>query len=266
MYPILFELFGRPIAAYGISIIIGAFAAWFLVRLLHAKKDPDMPLVFLMCICGGLIGLFLLRPITRIPEVIINWDRIKEMPVGHFFSFMFGELVFYGGLLGGVTAMLIFCKGYKIPVLPYADLFAPGIALAHGFGRIGCFMGGCCYGCPVSASHPFAVVYPQISLAAPPGVPLMATPLIEAICLFVLAAILSVIYKKSSIRGLAVCSYGVLYSILRFVLEYYRGDLVRGVYGPFSTSQYISIGVFVLSVTLICIIVKRTRRQIHPAE
>ena len=257
MHPILFEILGRPIATYGLFMIIGALAAWFLVRLLGGKKDMHVPMAFLICICGGLVGMVLLRPITRIPEIIIRWDVIRTLPFEVAVYYIFGEMVFYGGLIGGTIALLIYCKGYKLPVLPMADLFAPATAVAHAFGRIGCFFGGCCYGIHVDASHPFAVVFPDTGLGAVPyGVPLLATQLIEAACLFTIAAILSVIYKKTTLKGLTLCMYGVLYSILRFVLEYFRGDPIRGVYGPFSTSQYISIAIFIICTTLLCILLK----------
>jgi len=235
MYPILFEAFGRQIGTYGILLLIGAAAAWFIVKILNKSKDKDIPLVFLICICGGFIGAFLLRPITRIPEIIINWEYFRQMPVSVALSVIFGEIVFYGGLIGGVTAMIIFCKSYKIPIIPIADLFAPALAVAHGFGRIGCFLGGCCYGIQVNPSHPFAIIFPSTDT------PLLAIQLIEAASLFTIAVILIIIYKKTAGKGLTVCTYGILYSTLRFTLEFYRGDSVRGIYGMFSTSQYISM-------------------------
>jgi len=251
MHPVLFEIAGRQIGTYGLFMILGAVAAWFIVKILDKKKDKDVPLVFLICICGGLIGAFLLRPITRIPEIFLNWEKIRQLPPEVFVSLYFGEIVFYGGFIGGVIAMFLYCRHYKLPMIPLMDLFAPALATAHGFGRIGCFFGGCCYGIPVSSSHPFAVIYPPISINAPPGVPLLATQLIEAACLFVIAAILTFAYKKTAGSGLTACLYGLLYSILRFVLEFFRGDAVRGIYGPFSTSQYISIILFAVCVVMI---------------
>jgi len=274
MYPILFEIFGRQIGTFGLSAILGVAAAWFLVRFLMDEKDKDIPNIFLICICGGMIGAFLLRPITRIPAIITNWEYLRQMPMGAVLSLIFGELVFYGGLIGGVIAMLLYCRGFKIPILPIADLFAPAVALAHGFGRIGCFLGGCCYGVSVNREHPFAVIFPVESATAPSGVPLLAIQLIEAICLFVIATILTIVYKKVMGKqkkmaengytqprfGLVVCLYGLLYSIVRFILEFYRGDQARGVYGVLSTSQYISIALFIFSTTLLIHILTRKQR------
>jgi len=259
MYPILFEVFGRPVGTYGIFMLLGAVAAWFLVKLLDKTKNKDVPLVFLMCICGGFIGAFLLRPITKIPELIINWEYFQQMPYEAVITFLFGEIVFYGGLIGGVIAMLLFCRKYSIRVLPMVDLFAPALAVAHGFGRLGCFFGGCCYGIQVHPSHPFAAIYPPISTITPAGIPLLATQLIEATSLFVIAVILVFVYKKTAGTGLAVCTYGILYSILRFTLEFYRGDAARGVYGWFSTSQYISMVLFAASIVFLMLIMRTVR-------
>ena len=259
MHAILFEIFGRQIGTYGLFMILGAGAAWLMIKILENKKDNDVPIVFLICICGGLVGAFLLRPITRIPDIIVNWEHIRQMPFRIFISRFFGELVFYGGLFGGIAAMLIYCKHFKVPMLPMADLFAPAMAVAHGLGRIGCFFGGCCYGISVHGSHLFAVTFPPSSMSAPAGVPLLAIQLIEAACLFMIAIILSLIYKKTAGTGLAVCLYGLLYSILRFILEFYRGDIARGIYGPFSTSQYISIAVFAVSIVFLFFIIKNKK-------
>jgi len=257
MYAVLFEIFGMQIGTYGLFMLIGAASAWVMVKILEKKKDKDIPLVFLICICGGLSGAFLLRPITRIPEFIANWEQVRQIPIWMFVSYSFGEVVFYGGLIGGVTAMILYCRTYRIPILPIADLFAPALAVAHGFGRVGCFFGGCCYGISVQESHRFAVIFPPSSIVAPAGVSLLATQLIEAVCLFVIAAILVIAYKKTAGTGLAACLYGLLYSILRFILEFYRGDPARGIYGSFSTSQYISIALFAVSIVLLVMVIKR---------
>lgn len=275
MHPILLDVFGRQIGTYGLLIVIGVAAAWFLVKLLtkatskENKKSEDVSLVFLICICGGLIGAFLFRPITRIPEIIINWESYSQLPFNAMIFFIFRDIVFYGGLIGGVIAMIIFCRGFKIPILPMADLFAPALALAHGFGRVGCFFAGCCYGIPVCRSHIFAVTYPYDSLVAPAGATLLATQLIEAAGLFILAIILSMVYirlyKHGSPKyiGIIVCLYGGIYSIFRFVLEFYRGDIARGIYGALSTSQYISIVLFIISIALICVILRGKSNKLH---
>lgn len=262
MHPILFTVFGRTITSYGVSIVLAAAVAWLLVWLLAHKKIEDISLIFLISIAGGAIGVFMLRPIMQIPEIIMNWQYFRQMGVIGFFGYVFGDLVFYGGLIGGIIAMILYCRSFKIQILPVSDVFAPALALAHGIGRIGCFLGSCCYGIAVDASHPFRVVFPDHSLSAPPGVPLLATQLIEASSLFVISAILIIIYKKGCFLGLTTSLYGLLYSVTRFVLEFYRGDIGRGIYGMFSTSQYISMVLFAASVALLILSIRRSLK--HP--
>jgi len=251
MRPVLFEIFGLGVGSYGLFMLIGIVAAWVLIRILDKKKDKDVALVFLACVAGGLVGAFLFRPITRLPGLLLNMGYFSTLSGSEILSYLFGEIVFYGGLIGGVIAMLLCCKLFKIPFFKVADLFAPALALAHGFGRIGCFLGGCCFGVFVGATHPFAVIYPVNAILPPVGVPILAVQLIEAGSLFIIAAILITFYKNGAKTGYTVCLYGLLYSVLRFVLEFYRGDDTRGNFGLFSISQYISIALFISSIVLI---------------
>ena len=260
MHPFLLEIFGRRIPSYGVCMLIGAFAAWFLARRLAGKNNNDISQAFLICIAGGLAGLVSLRPIIRIPEVIINWERFRLMPVESFLSYVFGELVFYGGLIGGALALVLFCTKFRIQILPVADVLAPALALAHGIGRIGCFLGGCCFGVPVSSTHPFAVVFPPQSLSAPSGVPLLAVQLIESACLIALCGLLIIVYRKTSRAGMSLILYCLIYSVARFVLEFYRGDIGRGIYGPFSTSQYISFVLFAAGIVLLFLTTRKKTR------
>ena len=265
MHPFLFTVFGRTITTYGVLLILGAVAAWFVVKFLARKSIKDIDLVFLISIAGGFVGVFMLRPIMRIPTILMNLQVFIDMGLEGFINVVFGELVFFGGLIGGTIAMVLFCRGFKIPILPIADVFAPALALAHGIGRIGCFLGSCCYGVEVDASHPFAVVFPYYSVAAPPGVPLLAVQLIEAVCLFVISVILIVVYKKVKFSGLTVCLYGIFYSITRFVLEFFRGDEARGIYGGLSTSQYIAIVLFTVSIALLYYCKKKANAETQKA-
>jgi len=242
MHPFLFEVMGRQIPSYGTSLLLGAGAAYGLVRLLAGKRIRDISLIFLICIAGGFVGATILRPLMKIPEVILRWEEFRHLPAEVFFNYVFGEIVFYGGFLGGAAALILYCKLIAAPIIPVADVFAPALALAHGFGRIGCFLGGCCYGIEVPSSHPFGVSYPShFSHHVSPELSYLAIQPIETVCLFTMSIILSIVYKTSRRVGFTFCLYLVLYSILRFVLEFYRGDIGRGVYGPFSTSQYISM-------------------------
>ena len=121
--------------------------------------------------------------------------------------------------------------------LDYFDLAAPSIALAQGFGRIGCFLAGCCYGKETTSR--FGVVFPQGSLA-PSGVKLIPTQLLSSAGDFVITVVLLIFYRKSRHKGDVGALYMLLYGVGRFVLEFFRAD-DRGAIGVLSTSQLISI-------------------------
>ena len=251
MFPHI-HIFERPIPVYGILLIVSGVAMWLLLTALSKKEKHlchnDILSTYLIAICGGIIGAVTLRPIMRFIEVAVFWERYAAVPAGILLQSIVGEIVFYGGLLGAMAAIFIFCSKYKIKVIPLLDLFAPTMALGHAIGRLGCLLGGCCYGVEVSHTHPFAIIYPPSSLSAPAGLPLLAVPLIEAIFLFLLFVVLLFLRKRSDRPGLCASVYLIAYSIARFVLEFFRGDLIRGRFGPLTTSQYISITLFVFGI------------------
>jgi phosphatidylglycerol:prolipoprotein diacylglycerol transferase len=261
MYPYVYVL-GKDFAVFGIMAVFGtgvgtALAVWLCDR--KGVNRTDALLTACMTIVGAMVGAWLLGPLIKLPDVLVNWEHYKEVPLGVFLSWFTGGIVFYGGVIGGALAAFLFCRSFKIPFLPIADIAAAALPLGHAFGRVGCFFGGCCYGVEVSASHLFAVVYPPRydgleSLSAPAGVSLLAVPLIEAadnIIIFAIILCFLFFTRKNAVPGRALALYGLLYGTQRFVLEFFRGDMLRGVYGGVSTSQYISIGIIVLSSVLV---------------
>ncbi|MCL2634792.1 MAG: prolipoprotein diacylglyceryl transferase [Oscillospiraceae bacterium] len=257
MHP-YFNFFGREIPAFGLMMIVGAavalLAVYFNCRLKKIDATDSM-LTAIMAALGGAFGVVALKPIIKIPEVIMNWERFSKVPLGDFLAWFFGEMVFYGGLLGGAAAAFIFCRGFKMSFLKTADILIPAVPLGHAFGRIGCLLGGCCYGVEVSASHPFAIVYPERTdgleaVTAPIGIPVLAVPVIEAGGNIIIAVIIMLFGLKLAKTGQCLALYGLLYGVQRFVLEFFRGDLHRGVYNGISTSQIISIGIVAISAMI----------------
>ncbi|MEE0252855.1 MAG: prolipoprotein diacylglyceryl transferase, partial [Acutalibacteraceae bacterium] len=152
-------------------------------------------------------------------------------------DYFLNGFVFYGGVIGGFLFALWYCKKYHIYFLEACDLFAPILPFFHIFGRIGCFLAGCCYGIPAS----WGFMYPHETFTRLP------LPLIEAVCNLVILTTLLLFEKYCSPRGYHLPFYGILYGITRFVLEFFRGDSARGVW-LLSTSQWISIAVVLGSV------------------
>jgi len=211
----------------------------------------DIMLIFLIGIAGGVIGAYILRPLMRISRIIFLRGQYAGYSIGELFHYITGEIIFFGGLIGGLIAVILFCKKYKINIISIFDLFAPALALSHGIGRIGCLLGGCCYGIEISYNHPLAIVYPITSLGAPANIPLLAIPLIEAGFLLVLSATLIGIYLKYNRTGITTSIYFMAYPLGRFILEFFRGDALRGRYWMFTTSQYIAIIFFIIGVLLL---------------
>ncbi len=267
MHPYI-NVLGKQFSVYGLLMLAGAGGAGLLIWVLSKKKTAlattDVMLTYVIALVGGFVGALLLRPLIKIVEVAISWEKYQAIPAGELLNYVFSEIVFFGGLLGILAAVYLFNRKNKAILFPLLDTYAPGIALGHAVGRMGCLFAGCCYGVPVSAHHPFAVVYPPESLAAPHGVPLFAAPLVEAVFLFALAIVLSVIYLKSKKTGYCIAIYLMAYAVERFILEFFRGDLVRGSYGGLSTSQYISIPLFLLGAVIIALRLFRKEKTETP--
>ena len=137
-----------------------------------------------------------------------------------------------------------------MPFLKYFDLVMPSVALAQGFGRIGCFLAGCCYGRETDSA--LGIVFHN-SNYTPNDVKLLPTQLISSGLDFLLCAVLILLDRKKKGDGQIAGAYLVLYSIGRFILEFYRGDLIRGNVGALTTSQFIAIFVAMAGVVMIAV-------------
>jgi phosphatidylglycerol:prolipoprotein diacylglycerol transferase len=162
--------------------------------------------------------------------------------------------VFYGGLIGALPVAWWYARKHNLPPWPTADVLAPGVALGQAVGRLGCFAAGCCYGRP--AEVPWAVTFKDIyttrTVGTPLDVPLHPTQLYEAAATLLIFGLLIWMSRKKLFHGQVALAYVFLYSLARFVIEFYRGDAARGTVlgGWLSTSQFISI-LMVLAVLFV---------------
>lgn len=245
------HFFGKAIPLYGLAWIVGiglaAVAATLLCRRTELKQY-DLVYSAVIAVIGGLIGskaMFLL--------VSLPWILREHIP---FEAVMRGGFVFYGGLIGGMVGLWLYLRVYKLPKLPFSDIFAVVLPLGHACGRVGCYLGGCCYGLPYDG--PGCVVYTYSLGDTPLHTPLFPIQLVEAVCLLVLFAVLLVLYIKRVPDGVPTLVYLIGYAVTRFVLEFFRGDAVRGV-NWLSTSQWISLGIVIFAV--VCIAIHKKRNQ-----
>lgn len=243
-----FYLFDILIPYYGLMILIGLIVGISVGLLLckREKKDiNDFILLISFAGLGALIGAKLLYLIVSLPEIDINRFFTDYK---YFHAYMQGGFVFYGGVIGGMISCYIGSKATKIDIKEYLSISMPGIAFAHGFGRLGCNLAGCCYG--IYYDGPFSRIY-EHSLFAPNHVHLFPVQVVEAIFEFMIAFILLYVYFKITTRyDVMTMIYLTSYSLIRFILEFFRGDAVRGFVGILSTSQVISL--LILIVIIIC--------------
>lgn len=239
-----FDILGKTISIYGIFYIIGVFASLFVLFCLKKYidyKSYDIIYCIIFAFVGGMIGSKVLFIITSLKTIINLHISIQAL--------MMGGFVFYGGLIGGYLGGFIYCKAYKLSFLLMSDVVSITIPLGHAFGRLGCLCGGCCYGFPHNGK--FSVTYIETLGDAPLNTPLFPVQLIESIILLLLFATLLITYKKfHHIKGFSTASYLLSYSTIRFVLEFFRGDKIRGLLWGLSTSQWISILIIIITISL----------------
>jgi phosphatidylglycerol:prolipoprotein diacylglycerol transferase len=161
--------------------------------------------------------------------------------------------VFYGGLILAVLVAFWFIRRHKLPFWTTCDVFAPGIALGHVIGRVGCLMAGCCFGRQTDV--PWAITFTnplaELNVGTPLGVPLHPTQLYEAGAeLLILVALIVMERRSRGFPGRTFWMYILLYGVSRFVIEFYRGD-PRGAVGALSTSQLISVILVPLSLLML---------------
>jgi phosphatidylglycerol---prolipoprotein diacylglyceryl transferase len=238
MYPRLFDLGLVTIYTYGI-LLAAAYLLGLKLAMVRAKaRQLDEARILdlgIYIIVSALVGAKLLLLVTDFntyasnPRELLSLVRVAG--------------VFYGGLILAVVVAIWYIRRVGLPLWTTCDVFAPGIALGHVVGRLGCFFAGCCYGKPTTM--PWGIVFTDPFAAANTGTPLNValhpTQLYEAgaeaIILFILLGTES---RGRRYPGRTFWLYMLLYAVSRYVIEIYRGD-PRGTIGMFSTSQFISL-------------------------
>ena len=243
MHNELFSIGPFTVYGYGLMIAIGIFAAYCLAEYRARRLGLDDERVFGLTICaviGGIIGGKVLYYLTVLPQIAADPSLLyRDLMEG---------FVIYGALIGGFAGIVLYCRRWKMNVPSYLDLALPSVALAQGFGRIGCLLAGCCYGRETDCA--FSIVF-QNSAYAPNGVPLIPTQIISSVLDFLHFGFLILFAKKwKKGEGQVTGLYFALYSAGRFILEFFRGDLERGNVGALSTSQFIAIFAFISGVVL----------------
>lgn len=239
MYNDLFSIGGLTIHGYGLMIGLGILFC-VLLGVYRAKKhdmNPDAVLdIAIFGVISGFLGAKLLY-------VIVEFKAFLQNPLQVLGSEGF---VVYGGIITGVLSAVLYCHFKKLIFMEYFDLLCPCIALAQGFGRIGCFLAGCCYGRPTDSC--LGVVFPEGSFA-PAGIKILPTQLFSSAGDFAIVVILLLFSRRKHNTGDVGALYLLLYGVGRFLIEFMRYD-ERGAVGVLSTSQFISIGIVAVAAIL----------------
>ena len=250
MLPKLFSIGPFTLYSYGLMTAIGIFAAVGLGEYLM-KKTKLAEEGFLLgmgidCVIGGYACSKLLFWLTTLPEIMKNPKLLLNFSTGY---------VVYGGLIGGVLTGYFYCRKKGIDFWKVFDLTVPAVALAQFFGRIGCFLAGCCYGKPTESA--LGVIFHNSSYA-PVGEKLFPIQLVSSGLNLLNFIFLYFLWKKMRHRsGVTGAAYIVTYSIGRFFLEYFRGDLERGSVGILSTSQFIAVFTLIIGLVMMFLRLKK---------
>ena len=239
----LFQIGPFTVYGYGLMIAVGVMAAWITAEYRAKKMKMQYEHIFYLviwCLVGGMLCSKLLFWITEWKELVRNPGFVLDTISDGF--------VVYGGIIGGVLAGWLYCRIKKLNFLAYFDLVIPSVALAQGFGRIGCLLAGCCYGRETDSA--FSITFHD-SEFAPNNVALVPTQIYSSVLDFLNFAVLLAIAERKKTDGQVGACYLIFYSAGRFILEFFRGDLVRGSVGNLSTSQFISIFTFAAGIILL---------------
>ena len=239
MYNDLFSIGPVTIHGYGLMIGIGIVLAFIAGTYLAKKKGIDADELFNLTTIS-VIGGF---ACAKVLFCIVEWDSFVKNPLGTLGSSGF---VVYGGIIGGILLCALYCKIKKLPFWKYFDTVLPAVAIAQGFGRIGCFLAGCCYG---RETDSFVGIAFHNSKFAPNDVKLIPTQLFSSAGCFIMAAVLFAYSRKERKDARTGALYLIMYSIGRSVIEYFRNDY-RGALGILSTSQFISIFILIAGIIL----------------
>jgi len=229
---------------YSVMIALGFIVAMGLCLLRAKKKNVNGDVITdigLISIVAGFLGAKILYIIVDFKELITNPKNVIGIPA------IFSGFVVYGGIIFGFLAILVYSKIKKINVAEYLDFMVPFIAMAQGFGRIGCFLAGCCYGAPTDSF--LGVTFPAPHQMA--GVKVWPTQLFSSAGDFAICGILLLFSMKKRKRGNVSVLYVILYAVGRFIVEFFRAD-PRGAVAlgsrTLSTSQFISLLVIPVAI------------------
>lgn len=242
MHPVLFSVGSFRLPTYGVIVVLAILAGIYTVSRLGRREGLDTGRLFdfsTWIVIVALLGAKLMMVLTarrfywERPSELVSWSTIQAGGV------------FYGGFIAAVIFAVWYTRTNDMPMWKVFDIYSPAVALGLGIGRIGCFAAGCDYGKPTTSAMGvvFTNSWSHELTGVPLGVPLHPTQLYEMAASLGIFGWLLWRFRKKRYDGQIFLQYLVLYAVIRFFIEYLRGDADRGFVlgGALSTSQFIAL-------------------------
>jgi len=235
----IFEI--SPYTFFAVIGIVFATSSFILLLLKHGYSIPKYTKIFLLSGLGLLIGARFFGVLTGLYVALAS-----NTPVT-IYTFLNTGIVFYGGLIGFLVSFLLICKKWNKKIeYRIVDIAVVCIPLFHFWGRLGCFFGGCCFG--IETQSAFSILYTTAINGYINTASRIPVQLIEAILNLVIFAGLFKLLSMAKLKGQLMKIYLAIYAIMRIVLEFFRGDLARGVWYGVSFSQAVSAVILMVSL------------------
>lgn len=256
MYPKLFQIGSFYIPTYGVLVALGFLAGLGItVRLARragfsAEKITNLAVY---CAIAGIIGAKLAMFLFDLPSYLADPGQIFTLET------LQAAGVWHGGFILALIVAVLYMRKQRLPALRTMDVFAPGVILGQGIGRIGCFAAGCCWG--KQCNLPWGVRFrSDFAAPVPLNVTLHPAQLYECAADLIIFGLLYRYFLRPHRSGNVIALYLVLYSIARFIIEFFRYH-EQGLFGPFSITQWLALGLLALGI----VILLRPKRAVTPA-
>lgn len=260
MKVILFTIGDFPVRTYGLvvalAIVLAMGVAGYLSR--GTAYRPHIPNLALYAVVGGLLG-------ARLWEVLFfQWDYYSRH-LGEVLAIWEGGLSIQGALVGGLVAVLLYARRYKLDFWELGDLVAPALVFGQGIGRVACLLNGDAYGSPTGSS--FGLVYPPGTAAyvAYGSQPLWPAEVWEGQWDMIVFGLLLMLKNRAWPKGFIFLVYAILYSVGRFFLEFLRGDSPRYLF-DWTAAQWTSAVIILLALVALAVLLRIEQKKLHVTE
>jgi phosphatidylglycerol:prolipoprotein diacylglycerol transferase len=248
MFPHLIQFGTHSLPTYGVLVALAFLCALWMASKFARQRGIDSEKVVnlgVYCALMGMLG-------AKVMMIALDPD-LRTHPAEIFsLATLQSAGIFYGGFILALVFAFFYMRAQRLPILTTSDIFAPGLAIGHGIGRLGCFAAGCCWGKPTHL--PWAVTFTNkdATTGVPLGIPLHPTQLYEAFSEGIICLILIAVLRRSHRDGQVIGLYGLLYGMVRFGVEFLRDhDALNPFGGPFTLEQWISLAVAVVGAWLL---------------